>query len=331
MSIELHTFNDILHLHLRPWKVDYSTQKFQKLLKEIKRETYQYQPNYEIAFIKPVNDKRKFYHALITNEAIKFLNSLHREVESAINEKERIFWATSAINKQLKPKFNELNNIIDKKNYRHSNINFNNDDAYIIQFLKYQVIRLYLEVQDSFPLQLNDDPITQEEIHSNYFTDPPFDKQVIIAEERVLVPERKVPSTPKAPAEKFIPHNHEIRDEKEGVLLYDELVFNPERFGRIEAILSEDKYIDKDFVLSDNQGNIKKLAAVGQVLYQNNFFKKITFHKEKKVVVKDVHIKDFLDHRYRTNIDQEFRRFRNENALKKFIENNRWISLLPSS
>ncbi len=59
--------------------------------------------------------KRKFYHALITNEAIRFLNDLHYQFETALNEKEKKFWVTSIIDNKLKPKFSEIKNIIEKK------------------------------------------------------------------------------------------------------------------------------------------------------------------------------------------------------------------------
>ena len=112
MSNGLETFNDILNLHLRPWKVQYSSQKFQTLLKGLKRESYQFQPLYDIAFTKPVNDKRKFYHALITNEATKFLNDLHNEIETALISQEKTHWVTSTLDKKLKPKFAEIKNRI---------------------------------------------------------------------------------------------------------------------------------------------------------------------------------------------------------------------------
>ncbi len=330
MSNDLETFNEILHLQLRPWKIKFSTQKFQKLLNELKKESYQYQPYYDVAFIKPVNEKRKFYHALITNEAIRFLNDLHCQFETALNEKEKIFWVTSTIDKKLKPKFSEIKNIIEKKDYQLSNINLTNDDAYIVQFLKHQLIRLYLEVQESYPNHLNDEPLTDTDIHSNFFSDAPFEKQVIISEERTLVP-RKVSSTPKAAPSKFIHHDHEIREPKEGILTYEEIINKPGKFGSVESILFDDTYIDKDLKFIRKKGNKLIIAAIAQVLFHNNYFKAITLHNNKKVKVTDRHVHQFISHRYMTNISQEFRRFRDPKVLEDFLKDKNWIKLLRSS
>lgn len=329
MTTALNTFNNILNVDLRPWIVNYSPQKYQQELPTIKKETYQFQPLYDLAFPNPLSEKRKYYHTLIENAAITFLNSLHNEMESAPNDNAKAYYLNKVLDKQLNSKLREVSSLIERKNYQFANMTRTNDDAYIIQYLKYQLVRLYLEVQDYYPDEIEDEPLTPEDIVSKFFSDP-FEKGVIIDEVRELVPERRQSVTPKAEPEKFIPHNHEIREAEKGILTYEEIVAKPQGLERIEAILFNDKYIDKDFVLTDTQGNIKKLAAVGQVLYQNKFFNRIAFHNNKKVVVEDVHVKDFLSHRYKANIGKEFRRFRNPDTLKKYINANPWIGLLPT-
>jgi hypothetical protein len=62
MTNALDTINDILNRHLRPWKSNHSPHKFQQLLSGLTKETYQFQPHYDVDFPKPVNEKRRYYH-----------------------------------------------------------------------------------------------------------------------------------------------------------------------------------------------------------------------------------------------------------------------------
>jgi hypothetical protein len=331
MSNGLETYNDILNLHLRPWKVNHSPQKYQQLLNALKKESYQFQPLYDVAFTKPVNDKRKFYHALITNEATKFLNELHNEIETALISQEKTHWVTSTLDKKLKPKFGEIKNLIEKKNFQLSSISITNDDAYIIQYLKYQLIRLYLEIQDYYSDEIEDEPLTQEDILTNFFSDPPFDKAIIIHEERKLAAERKVSTAPKEAPSKFVQHNHEIRDHKDGVLLYDEIVDKPEALGRVEEILFLDEYIDKDLKFRKGKGKQLVIAAIAHVLKQKKFFKDKAFHDGKRITVAHLQIQRFISHRYKVNIDQQYRRFKKEETLSTFLKSNLWIKNIASS
>ncbi len=83
MSNDLEIFNDILHLHLRPWKVAYSEQKFRELLHLLVKENYHHQPLYELAFHKPLTGKTRYYRAFIDNEAPGFLNNMEALITSA--------------------------------------------------------------------------------------------------------------------------------------------------------------------------------------------------------------------------------------------------------
>ncbi len=74
MNNTLDTYNEILFVCLRPWKNEtVSEVKFRQDLKELTKVYYQVQPNFEVVFTKPLNNKRKYYQTLIDNEAIQSL------------------------------------------------------------------------------------------------------------------------------------------------------------------------------------------------------------------------------------------------------------------
>lgn len=326
----LENCNEILLKTLRPWKLDYVPQKFEQLLHDLPKETYQYQPLYEASFQKAVSAKRRYFVALIRQASIRFLNAFHSEMDTALTENEKKYHVNQALNNIIKPKFSDTKKVIEKNGYTLNSINSSNDDAFIIQYLKYELIRLYLEVQDHYKPYLKDDELQVEDILTNFFSDPPAANEMIIAAEKINIPIRKVSSTPKDEKKSFQPRNFEIRDPADGVLTYEEIVAKPERLGRVEAILFDDGYIDQNFVLTDTQGNVKKMAAIAQVLYQFKFFNEITFHDGKKIKVTPRHVQQFVSHRYMTNIDQEFRRLGKPEALQEYLSNHSWIKLLPS-
>src|SRR5689334_2311094 len=101
MTNALNTFNNILNVDLRPWMVNYSPQKYLQELTTIKKETNQFQPLYDVDFPKPLNEKRKYYHTVIENAVIAFLNSLHIEVESAPNDNAKAYYLNKVLDKQL--------------------------------------------------------------------------------------------------------------------------------------------------------------------------------------------------------------------------------------
>jgi hypothetical protein len=73
MNEPLNTYHEILFLGLRPWIYGkQSDQKFKELLVEQKKEFYINQPHYELDFIKPWSNIRKYYNALIESTAIMF-------------------------------------------------------------------------------------------------------------------------------------------------------------------------------------------------------------------------------------------------------------------
>ena len=46
--------------------------------------------------------------------------------------------------------------------------------------------------------------------------------------------------------------------------------------------------------------------------------------------IKDVDIRKFLDHRYQTNLDKQFRNYRqNAEALAEYIDSQYWLTSLP--
>jgi hypothetical protein len=127
--------------------------RYEQLLHAVSKENFAHQPLYELSFVKPLTPKRKYYQAIISNEAIRFLNSVHNLIKDALNDNERKFHIHKIL-KNLPAKLHETEKIIASRNLYFSLIDDTTrdkklrDDAFIIQCLKYQLICLYLEIQN---------------------------------------------------------------------------------------------------------------------------------------------------------------------------------------
>ena len=342
MSNELSLYHQLLFLDLRPWmKRDVSEAKYKELLQSFSKENISFRPLYEVSFIKPLTAKRKYYHALIDSEATSYLNTFQRNFFSAEKVNEKKYWVHTTLSKVISQKLKEASKVIKANEYYldqilpgvkpNSKAEHLLDETYILQFLKYQLIRIYLEIQTAFKPFVKEDELTEEELHSIYFKEELFTtsflKQIIYPEPLRTAGTKIIPDTEYI----FIPVKRDIREPGKGVIHYKDIVNKTDKLARVESILFELKLIDRECSFIPTQGNILKMAAVYRVLLNNEFFLKITFVNNKRTSVTDLHVRKFLNHRYAVNIDKEFRNFGKEEILKTFLSNNLWIGQLSSS
>ncbi|HEY9362030.1 MAG TPA: hypothetical protein VIQ00_02120 [Chitinophagaceae bacterium] len=338
MSNDLEIINDILYLHLRPWKTHYSGQKYQQMMQTVNNETYRQQPLYGIDFIKPLTAKTKYYHALIEQKLIRYLNSVHLSMANAINENEKKYWIDAALEKALKPKFkavqkrvlknNYLFDLVDPKSRNRSNDVTFRDEAYIIQLIKYKLICLYLEIQDSYLPYLKEDPITEEEIHSTYFTEP-FQTFIKTAPD-VGLPNAPIQITPITDKKIFTPFEGDFRPIKKGILSYKQIISNPVLFASFEVKLFEVQLIDHNYNYYGKHGEKQKLAAIYWALIHRRYFTQRNFNKLRNI--KPIEVCKFLDYRYNTDLEVQFRAWgRSPEKLAEYLKLMPWLNQLPLS
>ena len=182
MSHNLELFNDILFLNHRPWKFgNQSDLKFKQLLLEVKKEYYTHQPNYEVDFIKPLSGIRKYYHAIIEYEAIAYLNDLHSEINAALSDNEKSYLVHVALTKLISQKLKETAQVIQERDFtleqfdikpQNKKVNTNiADESYVLHLLKHHLVRLVMEIQDSYQEYLKEDVLTADEIYYTYFNE----------------------------------------------------------------------------------------------------------------------------------------------------------------
>ena len=329
------TFQNILFLDLRPWmNTNIPEVKYKELQQNLKKEYYAFQPLYEVAFTKPLSARRKYYYALIETEAIQYLNAFNNEMSAALNDQEKKYWVHTTLTKSIAQKFKEVKDTIESFGYHlnkfsDSSTNSNTlDDAYIIQLLRFQLIRIYLEIQDAFKEHLKEDALTFEELNEKYFSEALSMSYIKEATNLKLpTPVNQIKPQPELPS--FEVKAFHFRDSKRGIITYDVIIKNRDRFSRVEEQLFQNRLIDEDYNFRNEHGQIQELAAVFQTLILKGYFNARQFPKNKEI--KPIEIRKFLDDRYGSKTDKQFREWGNKpDKLASFVE-ARWMDRLPVS
>lgn len=329
--------DEILFGSHRPWKIVLDNDRvWGNKLSELKRSKYSFQPLFEVVLPGKLNNLRKYYSSLIENETIDYLNDFHKEMKNAIIKEERIYLINRALSSKINQVLSDIDKIISQRGYSMEHIiNINQlsqedvsfaNEAYILFYLKYQTIRIYKELRSFYETLLNVRVLTDEELMFKYFRESVESLSFIIEAEKVeglgsIVIHERPKSKPV-----FTDKPYDFREQKKGVLSYEQMVKNPKLFSIIEEYLYENDIIDKDFIFRESpQGMTKlKFAALVHQMTKLKYFKSIVITSKKKI--DDLDIRKFINHRYQTDIDRQFRELKNdEEKLREIIEEDTFI------
>lgn len=342
MTPPLELYNRILFLDLRPWILtELSEAKFKQDLNDLQKVFHQFQPVYELSFPKPLNNKRKYFLTLIEAEGIRFLNQFHQQVNDSLNDQAKVYLVHMALTRTLHSKLNEIKQVIQDHDYKQDyfdtkfngvNVNsFTADEAFIIFFFKHQLVCLYLEVQVNYQTYLNIEPLSETEIYLTYFGHSSPEPSLINKAAKI---EHVSPANPLLnikSSTNFKPIASDVREAAKGILSYQDIIKDSDRFASFEESLRLSDYIDDSYNFTDRHGMKNNLAMVYHNLIKKGYFNKRKFPGKKGIKeIQEVDIRKFLDHRYNTDVDKQFRSYRNKpEAIAAFIGKHYWLSSLP--
>lgn len=333
MEFYFELYHDILFLGLHP-KKNHSKKDayFKEQLLKVKKEFYLYQPLYDNDFEKPFTPKRKYYTALIENEAIRYLNNVSTEFTNATstNEKKYLF---NTFNKIISEKFKEVHSHCTQEGYTYNKLKEGiedtdfEDEVFIIQLLKTELIRIYLEITEKFSEFNTGDALNEEQIYKHYFKEKAPQPSLFSPAAQIKTAIPSLVSLVKKFEDEFRALKNDLKDPPKGILSYNDIIQNPDIFSVFEVELFHHQLINKDYVFNNAHGNKKTMALIYAALVHKKYFKKRDFKKLRDITPLD--IKKFLNHRYSTNIDREFRNVINDkNLVAQFINDNFWIAQL---
>jgi DNA-directed RNA polymerase subunit L len=185
-------FEEIIHGGLRPWlDSNKPDAKFAPMISSVKAVNPAFQTLYEIDFIRPFNNKTKYYHKLIVNEANSYCNLIVELINEDKNEQLMKYWLNDTLNKRLKTRIKEVGKLIRENDYSIVYINphkltYQEDsdhktDTYIFQLLKVALIKSFLEIQEAFKFLINDDILIEDDFYTQLLIEPIPDKSYLKA------------------------------------------------------------------------------------------------------------------------------------------------------
>lgn len=192
MNPELPIFNEILLLSLRPWMIKHSDTKFKELLTEIETTKIQYNPFFDLDYKKALTNKRKYYSKIINNERINFLNKQIDYISKSDTLDEKLYLFRVLFN-TLKNLLKKTSECINEKGYNFEEINSNNkdlaDNVYILHLLKFELIIIYIEIQENFKNEIQEDYYSIEDLLELHFNE--IDKQTFISQNEKIEVKRQ--------------------------------------------------------------------------------------------------------------------------------------------
>jgi hypothetical protein len=337
MQPNLDTIQNILFLELRPWLNRTTPEaKYKQLHEELKKVHFSYQPLYETVFPKPLTAKRKYYQALIESEVIEYLNDLNTAISEADIANEKKYWVHTALTKVLSQKLRDISKVIESFNFNLSNLASKSenidikDDSYIIQYLRLQLMRIYLEVQDRYKENLKEEPISFQELNEKYFSES-ISADSIKNASKIKQVTSKIDTDATHPTEEFKPIARDTQSENipPTILKYQEVIKNQDRFLRFEQHLFDNGFIDNNYSFQNKHGRKQELAAAYIIMINKGCFHSMKHPGKKKI--KETAIRKFLDYRYKANTDKLFREWlNNPEAHHTFVDSRHWLDKLGS-
>lgn len=337
MTNPLETFNRILFLDLRPWmQSDVSEQKYKQDLSERRTAKIQFQPLYEVSFPKALNNRRKYYVRIIENEATNYLNYVHSEIEQSTNSNQKKYVVHMALEKAIKQKLTEIAQVINDHNYQlesfdpkfgalKEDTNFA-DEAYIIHFLKYELVRIFLEIQNNHHAFVKEEQLLEEDLYLMYFNHVTPKPSYLVDASKITI-EKPVLVKKETPIVIFNAVQGDVRDETKKILTFETILKNSNKFKQFEENLFEQGYIDEVYNFTNKHGLKNELAAIYHHLIVKGYFNPRRFEPLKEITTLD--IRKFLDYRYACDTDKQFR-LHTPDTIQAVIDKYYWLTMIPS-
>lgn len=333
----LSVYSEILYKTLRPWKINSDNERvWENKIYETKRKVNSFQPHFKVSLPGNLNNIRKYYSLIIENEAIEYLNDFHKEMKETIIKEENIYLIKRALHSNINQILKDIDQIITERKYSMDFILSNTpiaqtdvaiaNESYIFFFLKYQTLRIYRELRKVYESGFDVGILTDEDLMYKYFREGVENLKYIVEADKIeglnsiTIRERPKPKLP------FEDKPFDFRISKKGVYTYDQMVKNPKLFSVIEEYLYDNEIINKDYIFQESSQGMTKLkfATLVHQMYKLKYFNSFMPNKKKKI--NDLDIRKFINHRYQTDIDRQFRELKNDDEkLREMIEKDYFI------
>ncbi len=176
-------FNRIINGNSGPWlEANRHEEKFEAIISDLKPTEPDFGPIYEIEFYPFFNNKTRYYHKLITNEANRYCNQIIELIRSEDDIRIIKYLLNDLLKKKLRSLLKDVGKLIRINDYDLKYIDpyqsaffagvDHKSDTYVIQFLKTALVKVYLEIQEVFKSRLEDDYPEMKDLYLQALSEP---------------------------------------------------------------------------------------------------------------------------------------------------------------
>ncbi len=302
---------------------------------------YTCQPAYSVTYPGPANDFRRFYYRYISNAAISYLNWLHEQMKGALTDDERQFLIRESMERNLVSCLQETAKSFEYRDSSQPDFDYTlnagrtpaqeQNEMYVLNYLKLQLVRLYMEVQAAFPTFNSREVLKATEVLEYYFQDTKTTEDFLQQAAQLEI-SPKIKSAPtQRKKEPLLTREYDFRGEMPKGKSYTLIVEHPDKLSKAEEELFNQDILDSELQFINTHGNKRLLGAAYHIMVERGYFKnKIMGINNKRV---NTTIRRFLEHRYNVNIEQEVRKLtaNNNEDLKEIVDKTFWLTrFLPS-
>lgn len=314
MHNELLVLDRILYTDLRPVQTETKSEAWFKTLlasTDVIKPAFPF--TYQVRFITALTTRSRYYKMLTDNECHHYYNEISTLILNAVSNEARIYNTDKALQKVIQVKLsdtcretaaNHIDTQICTKGPGTSNSSIKAwEMAYIYQYLKLQLICLYLNVQEAHRDYLFAPPLTVDDLFLKFSGSYPNEQACITeapATSQPLPLSRAGNITAAEAKTRKIPP------------LEDASGFNPvvkqQEFEQVEKYLKEYGLLDADglFVANRKESHHRRMAVVYKIMIDCGFFRKTDPYKKKQIM--HHHIRAYLDKRYQVDLKETYKK-----------------------
>jgi hypothetical protein len=262
MSNQTTLLDEILYQGQRPWlEKNILDEKFASKFRTLKEASTDYPFLFEIKFIRPFDNKTKYYSKLILNTVKKVVENLYNLISKDDTENLIRYWLNDTLNNRLKTRLKDIGKLINEKDFqiiyidpRKTSIEFDQAhkaNTYIIQLLKLAYMQLYLEIQDAFSVWI-DDKLEIDDFYTQLLLEPLPIIHYLTKIQTIEIDASKKNIKKTEPKPKEIPYNS---------FKYKQLIKNQEKITDLCSSLKYNNLISQDTTIP----NFRKVFSNSEI------------------------------------------------------------------
>lgn len=334
----LATFSSIIESDQSPWRRNHLPEaKYRQMLAALPKQLLKHQIEYVPAFLPPLVPIQQYYTRLIENAFTEYLNEFLTLMEGAAIDLERTHYVTTALESEMDQQLRDIEdcftkchlpNVTDASELEKLRApTGNNNDAFIINVMKFHLLAIVLNIQDIYPDFTTKLPKGYSDLHLYYFYEALPDGFFTAPSASLIAELPNAKAVTKPPA--FEPVMDDIEGRVPKPVPFGEFIASSFLLRKMENYLFELEYLTNQYYLTDKvKKDVKReVCALILEMEQRRGFKEYIFINKKRKKITPAHILRFFNNRYQTDLTDVFYGMRRKEERYETFYDKRGVAI----